>query len=147
MTKPGLILTGALMLLSGLLTGCFHDAGTPTPDQPPTDDVLNVTQTAPDRATIEQPFTMSVTVRTTKAIPAISVRADIDGLTLVDKGDFLNVEGNVLSGVVIQPAANEEQTFEFEAKCTDPIEYSVTAIVQSKDVTPVWQTSRIPCAE
>lgn len=128
-------------MVGGLLAGCFHEQA----GSPPTEDALEVSQEAPSEAQQNQPFTVAVTVTASKAVPAISIRTDFDGLTLVDKGDFLSVDGNVLQAVVIQPAAGDSQTFEFQVECTEQVAYSITAIAQSRDITPVWNTSSVQC--
>lgn len=146
MMRHSLFLIG-LMLMGGLLMGCFHE--TPGPgnggDQPPTEDALEVSVAAPDQAQPNQPFTVSVTVSTSKSLPAISLRADFDGLSLVDQGDFMSVDANVAQAAIVQPAAGEEQTLAFEAECTEDIEYAVTGIAESRDITPVWHTVNIEC--
>lgn len=131
-----------LGLLSVLLVGCFHESA-----PPPTVDALHITRELPAQAVVGEPFTVRLTVTVDQALPAVSIREDVDGLTIVDKGDFPAVEGNTLRGFMIQPPAGASQTFLYEVKCSDPITYAITAIVQSKDVTPAWETSSIKCVE
>jgi len=129
------------------MAGCLHDNPAPGNgnDQPSTEDALEVSVTAPEQVSPNQPFTVGVTVSTDRSLPAISLRADFDGLSLVDKGDFMNVEGNVVQSAIVQPASGEEQTLEFEAECTENIDYAITGIAQSKDITPVWNTVDVQC--
>lgn len=133
--------------MGALVAGCLHDNPAPGNgnNQPPTEDALEVSVAAPEQASPNQPFTVGVTVSTDQSLPAISLRADFDGLSLVDKGDFMNVEGNVVQSAIVQPASGAEQTLEFEAECTENIEYAITGIAQSKDITPVWSTVDVQC--
>lgn len=146
MMRQALLIVG-LIVMGGLVAGCFHDNPAPGNgnNQPPTEDALEVSVAAPEQATPNQPFTVSVTVSTSQSLPAISLRADFDGLSLVDRGDFMTVEGNVLQSAIVQPAADEEQTLDFEVECTENIEYAITGIAQSKDITPVWSTVDVQC--
>ena len=146
MIRQSLVVVG-LVLLGALVAGCFHENPAPGNgnNQPPTEDALDVSLTAPEQASPNQPFTVSVTVTTTKSLPAISLRADFDGLTLVDRGDFMSADGNVVQAAIIQPAAGDEQTLEFEVECTENVQYAVTGIAQSRNITPVWSTVNIQC--
>ena len=135
--------------MGGLLAGCFHENPAPGNgnggNPSPTEEALDVSLEAPDQVSPNQAFTVSVTVTTTKSLPAISLRADFDGLTLVDKGDFMNVDGNVVQTAIIQPSAGEEQTLQFQVECTENVQYAVTGIAQSRNITPVWSTANIQC--
>lgn len=146
MIRHTLLLAG-LIAMGGLLVGCFHENPAPGNggNQPPTEDALDVSVTAPEQAQPNQPFTVAVTVSTSQSLPAISLQADFDGLSLVDRGEFMSVDGNVVQAAIVQPAAGDEETLEFEAECTENVQYAVTGIAQSRDITPVWSTVNIQC--
>jgi len=127
-----------------LLLGCLHE-----PSQGPSvpkSGILEVDREHPKQARVGETITVSLVVTVKEPLPAVSVKENFDGLTLVDPGvDFLGVVNSTLRGLIIKPAAGIQKTFTYQVKCEYPITYMITAIAESKGVEPVWKTTQITC--
>ncbi len=138
-------LAAVSVILSLSLLGCLHEAGQ-GPPPPLKKGVLEVYREHPEQARVGETITVTLVVTVKETLPAVSVKENFDGLTLVDPGlDFLGVEDSVLRGLIVKPAAGTQKTFTYQVKCEYPITYTITAIVESKGVEPVWETTQITC--
>jgi hypothetical protein len=107
---------------------------------------LRVVRQVPAQVNVGQPFNVTLTVTAKTALPAVSVKENFDGLTLVDQGaDFIGLEGTTLRGLMIQPAAGTTQNFRYTLSCPAEGTYTITATVESRGIAPVTETSTIQC--
>ncbi len=107
---------------------------------------LRITRQAPAQANVGAPFTVTLTVTAKQALPAVSVKENFDGLTLVDQGaDFIGVEGTTLRGLMIQPAAGATQNYTYQLQCAAEGTFTITGTAESRDVQAVTESSTITC--
>jgi hypothetical protein len=107
---------------------------------------LSITRQAPAQANVGQPFTVTLTVTAKQALPAVSVKENFDGFTLVDQGaDFIGVEGTTLRGLMIQPAAGATQTFTYQLSCPSEGTFTISGTAESRNVPSVTETTTITC--
>lgn len=107
---------------------------------------LRITRQAPTQANVGTPFTVTLTVTAKQALPAVSVKENFDGLTLVDQGaDFIGVEGTTLRGLMIQPAAGATQNYTYRLQCAAEGNFTITGTAESRDVQAVRESSTITC--
>lgn len=115
--------------------------------------VFSATRNTPSQATVNETFTIEVTVTTQETLPALIVEENFDGLSLVDwdQGGFDLMRegegGSTLEAIMLNPSAGSSATLSYTARCSDPITYTVTAIVRSRDIEPLVKTSEIDCNE
>lgn len=100
----------------------------------------------PAQVNVGQTFDVMLTVTAKTALPAVSVKEDFGGLTLVDQGaDFIGVENTTLRGLMIQPAAGTSQTFRYTLRCDAEGAYTLTATIESRGVAPLTLTDTVQC--
>ncbi len=141
-----MFLIAALLLLTPILVAaCFHsgpggNSGIPTPE----DSALKIRHNAPAKAKVGVPFTVELVIQVKKSTPAVSVKEQLSGLSLVDQGSFNGHEQNILRGVILSPKAGDVVTYTFQAQCSAAIKYQLVGIAETKG-SYVLETASVDC--
>jgi hypothetical protein len=108
---------------------------------------LRISRQAPAQAGVGETFTVTLTVTAKTALPAVSVKEDFNGLTLVDQGpDFIGLDPpSTLRGLMIGPAAGTTQTFTYQLSCPREGTFTITGTAESRDVPTVTVSTTITC--
>lgn len=107
---------------------------------------MRITRQVPAQASVGVPFSVTLTVTAKVALPAVSVKENFDGLTLVDMGtDFIGVEDTTLRGLMIQPAAGTTKEFRYKVQCPREGTFTITGTAESRGIPSATETSTITC--
>jgi len=107
---------------------------------------LHIERLAPTEVNVGEEFTVQLRVTTDQALPAISVRELFGDLVLVDPGtDFINVEGDTLKGVILEPQAGTMKTFTYRLRCPQASTFTIAGEARTRGAEPVFAVSTITC--
>lgn len=111
------------LVTGGLLAGCFHNLE-------PDGDALTIERQLPSQATVGDPFTVDVTVTVNKALPAVAITDEFDGLTLASSssGDLSVLQKDnaaTLHGAITGPSAGTAAAYSYRLECPEPGDYPV----------------------
>ncbi len=128
-----------------LISACLH---TKVPPPLPGKAVLQVWREVPAQVFVGETFTVRLTIRVERTLPAVLVKELFPGLTLVDAGSgFTIAQEDTLKGVILEPSAGTTKTFSYRVRCPKPMPYTIVGEVSTKGLDPVVTISTLTCAE
>jgi hypothetical protein len=143
------LLFAALLLAAPfLLSACLTNDSNPNNGIPTSENsALKLHHTVPAQVKVGDVFSMQLTVSVKKSLPAVSVKEQLSGLKLVDKGEFIGIEQNVLRGVILNAKSGDTQVFNYKALCEHATTYTVIGFADSKNVSLVMDTAEVKCVD
>jgi hypothetical protein len=141
------ILTVALPIVALALAGCIHDTSVPDDtDNTPLADVLEISRSVASTVSVNETFSVEVTVQTTDSLLGVLVEESFGGFELVDVGTFNTVEATQLKGVLIQTSAGDSTSFRYQLRCTEAGSFTLRGIAKSKNVLTAEVSSTVECS-
>ncbi|MBI1729118.1 hypothetical protein HY229_08315 [Candidatus Acetothermia bacterium] len=143
-----LLVAGLLIAIPVLLTACLSNDNNPNNGIPTSENsALKLHHTVPAQVKVGEVFAVQFSVSIKKSLPAVSVREQLSGLKLVDKGEFISIEQNVLRGVILNAKSGDTQVFNYKALCEKATTYTIIGFAESKDVSLVMDTAEVKCVD
>lgn len=140
------LLAFAVPILFIALTGCLHDTSVPDDDNNIVADVLEISRSVSPTVSVNETFSVELTVRTNDSLLGVLVEESFGGFELVDKGSFVTFEGTQLNGVLLQTSAGDAESFRYQLRCTQAGSFTLRGLAKSKNVQTVEVSSTIECS-